>query len=95
MAAANDAKKHCIRCLLEEIDPEAYERDIRRILIHMEPHEKASDAVYHWRLSVCRDCDYLSKGETETAKTEPGRRKRRNKIRQYKIRQHKEGIYVV
>lgn len=62
MAAANDAKKHCIRCLLEEIDPEAYERDIRRILIHMEPHEKASDAVYHWRLSVCRDCDYLSKG---------------------------------
>lgn len=57
-----EMKEHCIRCLLEEIDPEAYERDIRRILVHMEPGEKAAEPDIRRRLAVCRECDYLSKG---------------------------------
>jgi hypothetical protein len=50
----------CRKCFLEEIDPAAYERDIKRLLLLMEPSEKASEGKYQARLSVCRACGYLN-----------------------------------
>ena len=38
-------ERHCLRCLLEEIDPKAYARDIQRILDHMEPGERAGEDI--------------------------------------------------
>lgn len=57
-----EEKRHCLRCFLEEIDPAAYERDIKRILDHMEPGERAKDRVRDARLSACRTCGYLNAG---------------------------------
>lgn len=56
----SEAKVHCLRCFLEEIDPEAYERDIKRILDMMPDKEKARPELYRSRLAVCRECTYLS-----------------------------------
>ncbi len=55
-------KEHCIRCLLEEIDPQKYEADIKRLLSCMDRSEKVSEEEYRRRLEVCRACDYLSRG---------------------------------
>ena len=55
-------REHCIRCLLEEINPEQYEKDIGRLLQLMDQREKAAPDVYGARLDVCRECGYLSKG---------------------------------
>lgn len=55
-------REHCIRCLLEDIDPQKYEQDIKRLLTCMERSEKVPEEEYRRRLEVCRGCDYLSKG---------------------------------
>ena len=55
-------EKHCIRCLLQEIDPEKYEQDIGRLLAMMDRETKTPEKEYGHRLSVCRDCEYLSRG---------------------------------
>ena len=54
-------RKPCLKCLLQEIDPEAYERDIQRLLKAMKPGEKVRDAEYERRLSVCKACEKLSR----------------------------------
>jgi hypothetical protein len=55
-------KEHCIRCLLEEIDPAQYQRDIGRLLRLMDRSEKVSEEEYHDRLKICKECEYLSRG---------------------------------
>lgn len=55
-------EKHCIRCLLQEIDPEKYEQDIGRLLAMMDRETKTPEKEYEHRLQVCRDCEYLSRG---------------------------------
>ncbi len=55
-------ERHCLRCLLEEIDPKAYARDIQRILDHMEPGERAGEDIRKGRLEACRSCNYLNAG---------------------------------
>ena len=55
-------EKHCIRCLLEELDPEQYERDIGRLLAMMDKELKTPEKEYARRLAVCRECEYLSRG---------------------------------
>ena len=55
-------ERHCLRCFLEEIDPKAYERDIKRILDHMESGERAGEDVRKDRLKACRMCSYLNAG---------------------------------
>lgn len=55
-------KEHCIRCLLEEINPEQYEKEIGRLLQLMDRREKADPKVYEARLDACKECEYLSKG---------------------------------
>ena len=36
----DEGKKPCLKCLLAQIDPAAYERDIKRLLDAMKPGEK-------------------------------------------------------
>ncbi len=55
-------REHCIRCLLEDIDPQKYEQDIKKLLDRMDRSEKVPEEEYHRRLEICRRCDYLSKG---------------------------------
>ncbi len=55
-------KEHCIRCLLEEIDPAQYQRDIGRLLHLMDRSEKVAEEEYHDRLEICKECEYLSRG---------------------------------
>ncbi|SKC07867.1 hypothetical protein SAMN06296386_11914 [Lachnospiraceae bacterium] len=55
-------RNRCYRCLLEEIDPVSYERDIRRILDMMRPGEKVHENLYQMRLDTCRQCEYLNNG---------------------------------
>ena len=55
-------RNRCYRCLLEEIDPASYERDIKRVLNMMSPGEKVQDHIYEMRLDTCRACEYLNNG---------------------------------
>lgn len=52
----------CIRCLLQELDPARYEEEIARLLRLMHDEERAPEGEYERRLSICRGCEYLSKG---------------------------------
>jgi hypothetical protein len=53
-------RKPCLKCLLQEIDPAAYERDVQRLLKAMKPGEKVRDEEYERRLSLCKACERLS-----------------------------------
>ena len=55
-------KEHCIKCLLEELDPARYEREIGRLLALMDREMKTSPEEYDRRRKICKACDYLSKG---------------------------------
>lgn len=55
-------KEHCIKCLLEELDPARYEREIGRLLALMDRKMKTPQEEYDRRLKTCKACDYLSKG---------------------------------
>lgn len=55
-------KEHCIKCLLEELDPARYEREIERLLALMDREMKTSPEEYDRRRKICKACDYLSKG---------------------------------
>lgn len=55
-------KEHCIKCLLEELDPDRYEREIGRLLALMDREMKTSPEEYDRRREICKACDYLSKG---------------------------------
>ena len=59
---SEESNTHCLRCLLQELDPEKYKKDIRRILVLMDKEEKASEKVYKQRLETCRCCEYLYEG---------------------------------
>ncbi len=64
-------ERHCLRCLLEEIDPKAYARDIQRILDHMEPGERAGEDIRKGELRAA-----LRTGHCPYRKWESGSRKR-------------------
>lgn len=57
-----EGSRYCIHCLLQELDPKRFDRDIRRILDKMEPGEKTDEREYKRRLSICRSCNYLYQG---------------------------------
>ncbi len=62
MTAELKSNTHCLRCLLQELDPEKYQRDIQRILTLMDREEKAPEKLYQERLEACRSCEYLYEG---------------------------------
>lgn len=62
MNAESKDNTHCLRCLLQELDPERYRRDIQRILMLMDQEEKAPKELYQARLETCQSCEYLYEG---------------------------------
>jgi hypothetical protein len=56
------ARGHCIRCLLQDYDEEAYVSKLLRVIRMMRPSEKAKEEVAAERLAVCRECDRLEMG---------------------------------
>ena len=58
----SQSRRHCLKCLLSEIDEEAYRKNILRVTELMKVSERASDKVKERRLDICRSCDYLDSG---------------------------------
>ena len=53
-------EQRCRRCFLYEMDgQEPYYQSVIRLRQAMPAKEKADDAEYNWRLSVCRECPDL------------------------------------
>ncbi len=62
----SNTKPICKKCLLMDIDIEAYSAKIGRILDLTEESRKADDELYRQRLAVCRSCEKLSATGEET-----------------------------
>ena len=56
----------CKKCLLMDIDQEAYSAKIGRILELTEESRKAGESLYKERLQVCRSCEKLAVTGEET-----------------------------
>ena len=52
----------CVRCLLRELYPADYHRYVETLLAKLRPADRAEDAAYEARLSVCKACDQLRNG---------------------------------
>lgn len=50
-------KKHCLKCLLREMDKEAYMENLYDYIQRLEEDIKADQALYEERLSVCKACE--------------------------------------
>lgn len=52
----------CRRCLLRDLSDEDAQRAIKNLIDSMPESEKASEAVYNYRLEQCKKCDSLVSG---------------------------------
>lgn len=55
-------KKPCRKCLLRELDEEAYMQKLHRYIESLDKDLKAAEKIYNSRLETCRQCDYLEAG---------------------------------
>ena len=55
-------KYPCRKCLLREMDQNAYMASLYAYIARLEPEIKADEAVYEARLGICKGCDYLKEG---------------------------------
>lgn len=55
-------EKHCLRCLLQEYDEEAYMSKLKRVIQLMKKSERAPEEETQRRLEICRQCNYLERG---------------------------------
>ena len=55
-------KYPCRKCLLREMDQNAYMESLYAYIARLEPEIKADEAVYEERLGICKGCDYLKEG---------------------------------
>ena len=55
-------KKPCLKCLLRELDEEAYRKQLHRYIVQLDPDVKTAQQVYEKRLEACKACDYLEAG---------------------------------
>ena len=55
-------KKPCLKCLLRELDEEAYMEKLHRYIEMMDADAKTAQKIYDERLSMCKECDYLESG---------------------------------
>ena len=55
-------KKPCLKCLLRELDEEAYMKQLHRYIVQLDPEVKTAQQVYEKRLELCKACDYLEAG---------------------------------
>lgn len=52
----------CRKCLLQDVDPQAYQQKIRELVERIEPEQRAEEDLYRDRLTVCERCSYLQEG---------------------------------
>ena len=52
--------RHCLKCLLQEINEEEDMNKIYKVISLLGKNEKALDEVNKARLDTCRSCDYLA-----------------------------------
>lgn len=62
MSEEKSTKRHCLKCLLREMDPEAYMENLYSYIEHLDEDIKADKALYEERLSICKECSYLAEG---------------------------------
>lgn len=62
METGKEPKKRCYKCLLRELDEEAYMKQLHRYIELLDRDIKTAKEVYESRLSVCKECDYLEAG---------------------------------
>ncbi len=55
-------KTHCRKCLLREMDKQAYIDNLYDYIQRLDENIKINQALYEERLSVCKICDYLESG---------------------------------
>ena len=55
-------KYSCRKCLLREMDKNAYMENLYAYIDRIEEDSKADKAVYEDRLAVCKECKYLNEG---------------------------------
>lgn len=55
-------KYPCRKCLLREMDQNAYMESLYSYIARLEPGIKADETIYEKRLSVCKSCNYLNEG---------------------------------
>lgn len=58
----NNKKKNCIRCLLREMDAADAKQRIEEYKKTISPSLRSSSSLYEERLSICKDCKWLSQG---------------------------------
>jgi hypothetical protein len=58
----DEKKRHCIKCLLREMDKQAYMDNLYDYIERLEADIKTDQDLYDKRLSICKSCDYLSEG---------------------------------
>jgi hypothetical protein len=58
----NKKKRHCIKCLLREMEKQAYMDNLYDYINRIEEDIKTDKDLYEQRLSICKDCNYLSEG---------------------------------
>ncbi|MCI7814151.1 MAG: DUF6171 family protein [Lachnospiraceae bacterium] len=55
-------RRPCRKCLLIEVEDEAYEESIQRYLSNLAEDQKADESLYQQRLMQCQKCEYLYAG---------------------------------
>ena len=55
-------KKPCLKCLLKEIDEEAYMQKLHRYIELLDADTKTAQKIYAERLNTCKECDFLEAG---------------------------------
>ena len=54
--------KHCLKCLLREMDENAFFENLHTYIKNLDEDIKATQEVYEERLKICKECDYLEQG---------------------------------
>ncbi len=62
MGTEKDIRKPCYKCLLREMDEEAYMQKLHRYIALLDRDVKTAQDIYESRLSICKACDRLEAG---------------------------------
>lgn len=59
---AQENRRFCKKCLLEDMDSEAYYDTVYEYINSLPPEQKAEPEEYGRRLDLCRQCNHLTNG---------------------------------
>lgn len=62
MKEETENRRRCYKCLLREMDEEAYMKQLHRYIELLDRDVKTAEEIYKGRLSLCKQCDYLEAG---------------------------------